>query len=170
VATENHAHALLRIDRDDALANYLMGTLLIDRNDLAGAEAYLRRSLASAPSSVVWNDLAETLRMRGKLDEAEKAVRQALAHDPKNAFAHDTLACILIDARRLPEAKLASATACELDPKAVPFKLTEVRILARTGDPIEAREMVRRLTQQTDYLSPRQRADLAAVATELKRR
>jgi len=170
VATERHAGALLRLDRDDGLANYLMGTLLFSRDDLAGAEAHLRRSLAAKPSVPVLNDLAETLRRQGQADEAETMARQALALDPKNACAHDTLACILLDAGRLPEALQASATARALDPKSVPFKLTEVRLLARTGDPVEAREMVRRLTQEEDALSPRQRAELAAVAAGLKKR
>lgn len=169
-ATESHAAALLRIDRDDGLANYLMGTLLLSRDDLAGAEAHLRRSLAAKPSAPVCNDLAETLRRQGKLDEAEKAVRQALSLDPQNASAHDTLACVLLDAGRLPEARESSAAARALAPKAVPFKLTEVRILARTGDPVEARDGVRQLTRQADALSPRQRAELAAVAAELKKR
>ena len=170
-ATESHAAALLRMDRDDVLANYLMGTLLISRNDLAGAEAHLRRCLAAKPSSPVCNDLAETLRMQGKLEEAEKAVRQALALDPKNAFAHDTLACILLAAGRLQEARQACDAALALDPKALPFKLTEVRILALSGgDPAEARERVRRLNQHADRLSPQQRADLAGVAAELKKR
>lgn len=170
-ATESHSAALLRIDRDDVLANYLMGTLLISRNDLAGAEAHLRRSLAAKPSSPVCNDLAETLRLQGKLDEAEKAVRQALSLDPKNAFAHDTLACVLIAAGRLQEARQACDAALALDPEALPFKLTEVRILALSGgDPAEAREMLRRLNQQADRFSPQQRAELAALAAELKRR
>lgn len=169
-ATESHAAALLRMDRDDALANYLMGTLLFSRDDLAGAEAHLRRSLAAKPFSPVCNDLAETLRRLGKLDEAEKTARQALSIDPKNACAHDTLACVLIDKGRLPEARQSAADARALDPKAVPFKLTEVRILARTGDPVEARDQVRQLNRQADALSPRQRAELAAVAAELKKR
>ncbi len=169
-ATERHADALLRMDRGDGLANYLRGTLLLSRDDLEGAEAHLRRSVAAKPSSPVCNDLAETLRRQGKLDEAGKTVRQALALDPKNASAHDTLACILLDEGRLPEAGQSSLAARTLDPKAVSFKLTEVRILARTGDPVEARERVRQLTLQADALSPRQRAELAAVAAGLKKR
>jgi hypothetical protein len=47
---------------------------------------------------------------------------------------------------------------------------TEARLLARTGDPVEARDGVRQLTRQADALSPRQRADLAAVAADLKNR
>ncbi len=170
-STERHAVALLRIDRDDVLANYLMGTLLINRNDLSGAEAHLRRSLAAKPSSPVCNDLAETLRLQGKLEEAEKAIRQALSLDPKNAFAYDTLACILLAAGRLKEARQACDAALALDPKALPFRLTDVRILALSGgDPAETRERVRRLNQHADRLSPQQRADLHAVSAELKKR
>jgi tetratricopeptide (TPR) repeat protein len=169
-AAERHAAALLRMDRDDGLANYLMGTLLLSRDDLAGAEAHLRRSLAAKPSAPVCNDLAETLRRQGKLDEAEKTVRQALALDSQNACAHDTLACVLLDAGRLPEAQQAAAAARALDPKAAAFKLTDVRLLARTGDPAEAREAVRQLARHVESLSPRQRAELAAVEAELKKR
>jgi len=171
VASEQHAAALLRLDRDDTLANYVMGSLLIGRGDLAGAEEHLRRSAATTPSAPVLNDLAETLRMQGKLDQAEIVIRQALAVDPKSPFALDTLACILIDAGRLPEARQASDAALALAPQALPLKLTAVRILALGGgDPVEGREMVRQITQQAEQLSPQQRADLAVAAEKLKKR
>jgi predicted Zn-dependent protease len=168
-ATEAHAGDLLRLDCDDALANYLMGTLLAGRNDLEGAEAHLRRCVAAAPSATGWNDLAETLRRLKKLPEAEEAVRQALKLNPKNAFAYDTLSCVLLDSGRLQEAKQASDAARALDPKAVPLMLTEARIVARSGNQAEASERVNKIGSLGDSLTPRQRAELAALAAEIKK-
>ncbi len=170
-ATEQHAAALLRLDRDDPMANYAMGSLLIGRGDYAGAEEHLRRSAASLPSVPVLNDLAEVLRRQGKLDKAELMIRQALVTDPKSPVALDTLACILMDAGRLPEAREASNTARSFAPHALPLKLTALRLLAISGgDPVEGREMVRQLTQQAEQLSPEDRAALAEAAAKFKRR
>ncbi|MDD2600425.1 MAG: tetratricopeptide repeat protein [Kiritimatiellae bacterium] len=167
-AAVQHATILLRLERDNPLANYVMGTALIEQGDLAGAEEHLKRSAATSPSLPVFNDLAETLRMQNKLEEAELVIRRALALDPESPFALDTLACILIDAKRLPEAEKAAAAARAQAPDALPLKLTELRILAHNPDDLlEARDLARQISKHVDQLSPQQRAELAAAMTKL---
>jgi len=170
-ATELHAGALLRLDRDDPLANYVLGVLLIGRGELDGAEEHLHRSAASTPSVPVLNDWAEVLRRQGKLDKAEQVIRQALVADPKSPVALDTLACILMDAGRLSEAQESSKIARAIAPQALALKLTAVRILALSGgDPIEGRELVRQLTLQADQLSIPEREALAQAAQKFKKK
>ena len=170
-ASEQHAAAMLRLDRNDALANYIMGTLLIGSNDLPGAAEHLRRSVAASPSVPVLNDLAEVLRMQKQLEEAEEYIRKALELNPESPFALDTLACILIDAGRLSEARKTSDTAVSLAPQSLPLKITAVRIFALSGgDKVEGREMLRQINRYADQLSPQQRAQLEAVAEELRKR
>ena len=169
-SAERHAQALLRGDRNDAAANYALGTIMIGRNDLEGAEAHLRRAAAGSDFFSVWNDLAETLRLLHKLPEAEEAARKALVLNPSSANAHDTLAAIQLDAGRLDDAQRAATEALRLDPKSPPLLLTQAKIAARRGETVEARDLVRQLTALAERLSPQQRGELEALAAELKRR
>lgn len=58
-----------------------LGRLAVVRGDLEGAERYYRRALAASRSKlmrdVIAVDLGETLRRRGRLDEAEQVLRPA---------------------------------------------------------------------------------------------
>lgn len=167
-AAEQHAAALLRLDHDDALANYVMGSLLITRGDLAGAEESLSRSAATDPSTSIFNDLAEVLRMRHKIPEAEAAVRQALTLNPRNAYAHDTLACILLDLGQVDEAGVSSEKARALAPDAIPFRLTTARILALKGNKIEARVVIHELNSHQEQLSPQQIEQIKTLEKDLR--
>ena len=63
----------------DAYALYGKGRETYERNPLDEAIALHRQALALDPDyAEAWQDLGEVLRKRGRLDEAEKAVRRAL--------------------------------------------------------------------------------------------
>ena len=67
-AAENHARKLLRQDRDNGFANYIMGSLMLERGRRNEAEDYLRRSVGSSRSPEALNDLAELLRKTGNYE------------------------------------------------------------------------------------------------------
>jgi tetratricopeptide (TPR) repeat protein len=167
-SAEKHAAALLRLDRDNALANYVMGSIRIAQGELASAEDYLQLSAASNPTSPIYNDLAEVLRMQKKYDQAEVAIQKSLKIDTDNAFAHDTLASILLDSGRLEEAAIASKKAKLISPEVISFKLTEARILALRGHKVEVRVLLHELDRDKNKLSPQQRKQLEEVAAQIK--
>ncbi len=167
---EQRARQLLRVERDDALANYVMGTLLLERDERADAIEHFRRSTRAAPSARGFNDLAEALRLDAQLAAAEAAVREALRLDPRHAYAYDTLACVLLDTERLEEARAASAEARRLDDASLPLMLTEARILARSGETVEVRDLLRRIGARSEQLSPQQRAEWERLNRDLRSR
>ncbi len=131
---EVHARNLLKIDPDHALANYLMGALLLKRGKLREAEDFLRRSIEKKPTAVACNDLGETLRLQKKLTEAEHFTRQALALNPGLLPALDTLACVLFDAGKVDESAQAAAKAVMAQPEQPTYQLTLLRAQVKLGD------------------------------------
>lgn len=67
----------------------------------------LSAMLARDPASLVYVDLAETLRRRGQLGEAAQVVMQGLARHPQHADGYDCLARIHADRGDLPQARAA---------------------------------------------------------------
>lgn len=85
-------------DDADAAAHY--GGLLLERGDLAAAEAALRRALALAPLDVDARfSLALLLNASGRVDEAITALSAVLALDPDHLSALSQLAAIQTDRR-----------------------------------------------------------------------
>ncbi|MGH7567441.1 MAG: hypothetical protein ACREL9_00510 [Gemmatimonadales bacterium] len=72
--------------------------------------------LAADPTSLVFLELAETLRRRGQLDSAHKVTRNGLARYPELAAAHDLAARIFVDRGELDRAFEAWVTALRHDP------------------------------------------------------
>ncbi len=164
-SAERHAAALLRLDRDDGMANYVMGSILVERGELEGAEEYLRRAVTAGPTTSNCNDLAEVLRLLKKLPEAEQSARRALELKAENPFACDTLACVLLDAGRIDEALAASVKAREFLPDLAAFKLTAARILEARGDKVESRVLVHELRRRRAELSATQWRELEALSS-----
>jgi Flp pilus assembly protein TadD len=83
-----------------------------NEHDLDRAETELRRALAIDPAFVPASvNLAELDRVRGRDDEAETCLRQALARVPDDSALHYTLGLVLVRQHRMPEAleQLAAA-------------------------------------------------------------
>lgn len=119
---EKHARQLLRQNRQNKLANYVMGSIRLQQNQLETAETFLRLSVAQErPLASAQNDLAEVLRRQKKYAEAEKAARDATKTDPELYVAWETLASILLDQNKdLAEAETCVNTAIELVKKITP--------------------------------------------------
>lgn len=143
--TETDARALLSIDPDHALANCLMGSVLLAKDKLQEAEDFFSRSLAQEPSANACNDLAETLRLQKRPQEAEPYARQAIALDGRLLTARDTLASVLCDLGRLEEAAREARAACEYDSRSPVYPLTLLRILIRQGDVDAAKRQLQAL-------------------------
>lgn len=141
---ERDAAEVLRLAPDHPLANYLLGTVLLERGELARAEDRFRRSLAVRPTAQAYNDLAETLRRLRRLEEAEQAVREALVRNERSYAAWDTLACVLCDRDRLAEAEAAATRSLALFPGNPRTHLTLARILLVRGRHAEACKVLRR--------------------------
>ena len=156
----------LRVNPGHALANYISGNILLEQGELQRAEDRLRRSLASRPSAVAFNDLAETLRRLVRLAEAENAAREAITLDPRCGQAWDTLGRILLDANRVAEAEKAIEQALALydqDPR-IHLNLARVRLAQKRPDDC------RQILSHPGCDPNKMPADLRSEAEDLKRR
>ena len=129
-SAEEHAKAMLRRNRKIPLANYVLGSIALGNGKYDEAEAFLRRAAdAPQPVSLAMNDLAETLRRRKNLKEAEIYARKAIRTDPNLYVAWETLGSILMDAgESLDEAEDCVRRACELS-KQKDGRASDVRML-----------------------------------------
>ena len=172
---EKHAKDVLRRNRKAPLANYVMGSLALGKDNYEEAEMYLRKA-ADAPQPVVLalNDLAETLRRQKKYDEAQKYARKATEKAPNLYVAWETLGSVLMDGGMdLDEAESCIRKACELS-KDERGKEADIRMLislARVqivrGDKTRAKLTVRKVRARLDELSAFERREFERVAQGL---
>jgi tetratricopeptide (TPR) repeat protein len=165
---EKDARDLLRVDRDHPRAHFVLGTQAVARGDLDAGEWHLRSSLLSGPTGATWNNLADLMRQKGSLDEAEDAARQALARAAKNAPFLETLAAILLEKGKLEEAARTVDQARTLAPEDWQVAFTAARILMKSGQPEEARILLRQVLAHVESLPQAAQADVARVAKEWK--
>jgi tetratricopeptide (TPR) repeat protein len=131
--TEADARNLLNIEPDHALANYLMGSLLLSCGKLQEAEDFLRRSIEKNPTAAACNDLGENLRRQQKLAEAEAFARRALVIEPGLLLAMDTLASVLYDAKKYEEVAQLVVKAVAPHPGHLVFQRTLLHIQEKQG-------------------------------------
>ena len=132
--TESDARKCLCVDPDNALASYLLGSILLSRGELKASEDFLRRSIGKVPTAAACNDLGDCLRLQHNLAEAERYARQSLAIDPKFIPALDTLANILFDSGNYGEASKLASKAVDAKPDRVVYQLTLLRAQIKQGD------------------------------------
>jgi tetratricopeptide (TPR) repeat protein len=166
-SAETHARQLLRADRDNGFANYIMGSLMLERGRRDAAEDYLRRSIGSSRSPEALNDLAELLRKTGNYEEAEKQARAAIDLAPDFYVTYDTLGGVLSDTERLAEAEQAYAKALELFQEDLRVHLNFAKLLYKQGNLVKAREMVAKINPRRSELPPAEQAELARLVREL---
>jgi Flp pilus assembly protein TadD len=153
-ARANHAHALRAAGRQDEALREYVGALqlvgekpdllrglagaLYEMSRVAEAISVLQRARELAPAdSRILSDLAVSLAIEQRFDEADRAARQAVAADPRNALAHLALGNILLE-RGEVRAALEAYTAAErlaphLGVPALNAALARVRIGDRAG-------------------------------------
>jgi predicted Zn-dependent protease len=113
---QTHVMALLRLNPDHGLANYVMGSLQVADGKYDLAEDSLRRSVAARPTPAAHNDMAWLLARRGRFVEAEEQARAAVAMRKDMWHAWDTLATIQMQTGRIKDAKSSLAEASSLAP------------------------------------------------------
>ncbi len=173
---EVHARDVLRRNRNAPLANYVMGSLALNRGNNADAEAFLRKA-ADAPQPVVLalNDLAEVLRRNRNFGEAERYARKAVQLAPELYVAWETLGSILMEVKGgLDEAESCIRKACQLS-KAKDGHETDVRMLislarvqVRKGDMSHARVTVRKVQSRIDELSDFEKREFEGVRKRVR--
>jgi len=159
-SAEKHARQILRLNRRNKLANYVMGSIRIERQDYATAETFLRLSVADEkPMASAQNDLAEVLRRLKKYAEAEKVARDAVKNDPNLYVAWETLASVLLDQNKdFAEAEDCVKKAIELIKKVSPsgdlrMLITLARAQLAKGDMVHYNTTVRTLNGKRNELS-----------------
>ena len=163
---ELHARDVLKLNRSAPLANYVMGSIALGKDDLKAAEMYLRRAAdAEKPVDLALNDLAETYRRMKRPEDALKYAEKAVEMSPKLYVARSTLASALLDLNRdLPRALKLMQESLELSK--VDGRVEDNRMyigLARaqfmSGDVKSARISLRKMQSQADKLTGYERQE-----------
>lgn len=159
-AAERHARMVLRRDRHNRLANYVLGSLRLKEGDYSTAESFLRISVESEkPLAPAQNDMAETLRRLQRYAEAEKFARAAVKTQPNLYVAWETLGASLLDQNK----NLEEAEACvekaiklaknELKIDDIRMQITLARVQIARGAMDKARGTLRYIRKRTAELS-----------------
>lgn len=169
-AAERHARTILRRDRHDKLANYVMGSLRLKEGDYSTAETFLRLSVeAEKPIAAAQNDLAEVLRRQQRYEEAEKFARDAVKSQPKLYVAWETLGSTLLDQNKnLDEAEQCVEKAIKLSKteskiEDIRMQITLARVQIARGAIDKARATLRSLRKRQAELSNYDRDQLETL-------
>jgi tetratricopeptide (TPR) repeat protein len=162
---ERQATERLLADASNPIANYVMGSLSLKKDDLAAAEKHLRVAVAAKnPSPLALNDYAELRRRQRRFDEAEAAARKAVKAAPGMYIVWDTLGSILLDAgKAFDEAEQCVEKAVELSkdadgrPADVRMLITLARVQIRRGKLVSAKGTLRSVLGRIDELSDYER-------------
>ena len=172
---EVHARDVLKLNRKAPLANYVMGSIALGKDDLKSAEMYLRRAAdAEKPVDLALNDLAETYRRLKRPEDALKYAEKAVETSPKLYVARSTLASALLDlGRDLPRALTLMNEALELSK--VDGRVEDLRMyigLARAqfmnGDVKAARISLRKMKSQADGLTAFEKQEYEELLKSVK--
>lgn len=161
--TESDARKMLAIEPDHALANYLMGRIMMSRNLLRESEDFLRRSTEKKATAAACNDLAENLRLQKRYQEAEASVKRALEIEPGLAPALDTWACILCDAGRFEESARVAGEAVAGNPGCPDYQLTLLRAQVKLSKRDEVRQLIAKLTSAKTVIPAALRKEIEAL-------
>jgi Flp pilus assembly protein TadD len=159
---------ILKADPRHGPANTLLGGIRLAQQRYDEAENHLRRSVASRPSAGSLTDLADLLRLRKNLAEAEKNVRHALRLDPDFFLAWDTLGSVLADQNRLVEAETAIGRALSLGANDLRPRLTWAKLNLRLRRTSEARQILTQAEPMVASASAAAGNDFASLSKELE--
>jgi predicted O-linked N-acetylglucosamine transferase (SPINDLY family) len=94
----------------------ILAAALFEMDDHDAAAGAYRQALRFQDAADLHQGLADSLRLLGRIDEAEPSARRAVALAPDNAAAHLCLAAVLHRQRRLDDTAAVLRRALELDP------------------------------------------------------
>ena len=168
-----HARLVLRQNRRNQLANYVLGSLHLGQRDYGNAETFLKLAVSDEkPFAAAENDLAEVLRREGRLEEAERYANKAVTSDPELYVAWETYASVLIDSNKeLAKAEEYLRKAIELCKKNTKqddlrMQITLVKVLLKNGKTMSAKGTLRSLQSRRKELSDFDVEELDKVAAE----
>ena len=142
-SAESHAKAALTLSPDHPFANYIMGSIMLGREQYASAEAYLARALGGNEDYIpALNDIAMAQISLGKYDKAEENARRALSLRREFYGAWDTLGLVLLAKGDVSAASSAFETALQLEENDPRVTLHAAMALAELGDLQSARARV----------------------------
>ncbi len=149
-----HAKDILYRDPNHSFANYILGSLALEKEDFISAEDYLDRSLKTDPTSVfILNDLSVAKLKLAKVEEAEKLIRKSFETDDQIYASWDTLGSILLFKGDITGASEAFQTALRLNDKDLRVHLHVAQIHFRKGELDKSREIIRKLGAGSDVFS-----------------
>ena len=173
VHARDHARLVLRQNRKNQLANYVLGSLHLGQGEYGHAETFLRAAVSDAkPFAAAENDLAEVLRREGHFKEAELYANKAVTSDPNLYVAWETYASTLIDQNKdLVKAEEYLRKAIELckqnvHQEDIRMQITLVKVLLKNGKTMSAKGTLRSLQSRKKELSDFDRRELEKVAVE----
>jgi Tfp pilus assembly protein PilF len=164
---EADALRLLRLDPNNAVANYVMATLQIKNGEVDMAEDSLKTALKSRRSMAALNDLAWLLGEKGQYAEAEKLAREALTKDEKSPPAWDTLGVILMKTGRAKEAEEAFERSLALSQRDPSVFLHMAELQVAKGNAKRARQLVNMLYEKIRQLSQADQTKLNEVRRQV---
>ena len=111
----------------------------------AAAPRVEKRAHTDTPAQIAEAQLRGALHLldEGRISEAEQGFKSALASDPSNQAARQALISLLVDQRRLDEARGLLQQGLALDPAQVQFATVLARIYVERDDYAKALEVLR---------------------------
>ncbi len=92
------AEQAFAVTRENHMAHLLMGNILYERKDLAGAAFHYERALLGRPNaSEIHNNIGNMQFLRGNSAQALRSYEQAVAYNPRNAKALNNLGVVLLE-------------------------------------------------------------------------
>ena len=144
-----------------------LGSAFAELGRWKDAAPCLERAMRLAPSLKNGVELGLTLYELNRLEEAERAVRGALVHDPQSIDAKELLAEILSGQDRHNEAVTLAREICELNPHGVSSQVVLARALSEAGEVDEALEVAKAVVERAPS-DPRPHGALGGVYMKLK--
>lgn len=167
-AARIHARELLSRLPDHPFANYVLGSLALEKEQYESAEDYLQHAREGAPDAFfVANDLAVAQQGLVRLDRAEKTAREAIAAAPDQYLPHDTLGAILLakgDAKAALAEFETSQNLFGADPR---VELHIALAAARLGDLERARRIQANLREDAETFTGADARSWVSLGNEL---
>lgn len=154
---EARALILLQRDRQNALANYILGSLRLAQGYYAEAVDHLRWSVLEENASLgALNNYAEALLWHNQLDEAQDFARRAVTQFPQRYEGWSTLASILLEKRDVSAARHSLNEAHKLHDPDIHLELQEALVSLQEGNLEQAKRCYRHVQNQLKNPSPAQ--------------
>lgn len=168
---EKQCAMILINDPDNALANYIIGTIQMERNEWNLAENSFQSSLAAKRDANTLNDLAWLLTNKGLFQDALPLIKESIDMQPQNATALDTYGYLLMQTSQLREAKETLDKARHYQPENPVILFHLAQLHQKMGHTRQAIDIVNSLQiQKRDILLPALQKELQSLKNELNKK